>query len=365
MLISPLKTTSSALSCSTFMASSSWQASASWASCPGQRETCKSASAWGSWGERERGDSDAHLLQLNHSVLKLDTHRVLLFPSRETNALVRSNRPRLAGCQKGGSGSCAPQSHPRAGDDSTRAGRRTCPGMHRRSFPDDSSCQMPISPPQPRTMPHHTPRCPRHGLACSVTGGAGDTNRRLCVAAAWRQPTAQRSPPASPPIPEALGVTSDSAPRLSKGLAAIAELPLSAPHLQLHFCVCSIAVQAAQKQETQPNAKPCYSVSGHDVRQREGLLFCPYRRRERAAPHPATLPGQGHISMAVLLHNRLDGRTSFHPTRKQEGSSRFMLGWLVGTILGSAALQKAELQGARHFYTKTHRLAITVLYFAA
>lgn len=169
MLISPLKTTSSALSCSTFMASSSWQASASWASCPGQRKTGKSASAWGGWGAGEGwGDSDAHLLQLSHSVLKLDTHCVLLFPSRETNALVRSHQPRLAGCRRGGSGSCSPQSYPRGGDDGTGVGRRTCPGMHRPFFPEDGSCQMLISsPPSSHELPHHGPHYPRHGLADS------------------------------------------------------------------------------------------------------------------------------------------------------------------------------------------------------
>lgn len=52
LLMSPLKTTSSAFNCSTFMASSSWQASASWASCAGDRSLASEAGPGA--GEQER-----------------------------------------------------------------------------------------------------------------------------------------------------------------------------------------------------------------------------------------------------------------------------------------------------------------------
>lgn len=60
LLMSPLKTTSSAFNCSTFMASSSWQASASWASCAGDRSLVSEARAndtgqRGGWGNSPPG----------------------------------------------------------------------------------------------------------------------------------------------------------------------------------------------------------------------------------------------------------------------------------------------------------------------
>lgn len=62
-------------------------------------------------GCRGRGNSNAHLLQLSHPVLKLDTHRVLLFPSRETNAgQIPSASPRWP--PKGEDGAAA--AHPKA-----------------------------------------------------------------------------------------------------------------------------------------------------------------------------------------------------------------------------------------------------------
>lgn len=89
LLMSPLKTTSSAFSCSTFMASSSWQASASWASCsqedPRERTAGVRAGGMGfgvgGWGARAEGGP--HLLELVHALLQLQPHRVLLFPPAE------------------------------------------------------------------------------------------------------------------------------------------------------------------------------------------------------------------------------------------------------------------------------------------
>lgn len=151
---------------------------------PGQKETCTSAR--GSWGAGERG-GDAHLLQLSDSVLKLDTHCVLLFPSRERNVPVRSHLPRIAGCWREPSGSCSPQSYPRGGEGGSRVGGRTCPGMHCHLFPGSHSCQMPVSPPGHK--PSSTTLFADLTLgwpAAPVVGGAGDTNRRLRAAAATR-----------------------------------------------------------------------------------------------------------------------------------------------------------------------------------
>ena len=55
LLMSPLKTTSSAFSCSTFMASSSWQASASWASYSQKKPTEVSGRRAVSSGQRTVG----------------------------------------------------------------------------------------------------------------------------------------------------------------------------------------------------------------------------------------------------------------------------------------------------------------------
>jgi len=136
LLISPLKTTSSALSCSTFMASSSWHASASWASCPRAEGGAHISPSKGQQGAGQ-GGRGAHLLQLCDSVLKLDTNRVLLFPSRERNALLRS---RAIDCRREQTSSCSPHSNPKEGKDGSGAEDRTCPGIYCHLFPVGHNC---------------------------------------------------------------------------------------------------------------------------------------------------------------------------------------------------------------------------------
>lgn len=86
LLMSPLKTTSSAFSCSTFRASSSWQASASWASYgsgESRREPhCLRAAGRARWDEA--GQGGPHLLELVHALLQLQPHHVLLFPPADS-----------------------------------------------------------------------------------------------------------------------------------------------------------------------------------------------------------------------------------------------------------------------------------------
>lgn len=239
MLISPLKTTSSALSCSTFMASSSWQASASWASCPGQREMCKSASARASWGAGEGGGSDAHLLQLSHPVLKLDTHRVLLFPSRETNVLVRSHWPCLAGCRR------AAAAHLKAiqegvmtalGWEGERAQEciAACFQMTAAAKrPSSPLATNPASPRSPLSLPWAGQRlpAPQQGeLGTPAAGSMWQLRCTPCHAGAGPRPSAAHRPLHLPLSPLALGHIRFSS-NTQSWAADIADLPPSASYL--------------------------------------------------------------------------------------------------------------------------------------
>lgn len=136
LLISPLKTTSSALSCSTFMASSSWHASASWASCSRAEEGAHISPSKGQQGAGEECKS-AHLLQLCDSVLKLDTNCVLLFPPRERNALLRSC---ATGCWREQTSSCSLHSNPRGSKDGSTAEGRMCTGIYCHLFLVGHNC---------------------------------------------------------------------------------------------------------------------------------------------------------------------------------------------------------------------------------
>lgn len=96
------------------------------------------------------------------------------------------------------------------------------------------------APPTPshEPLPRHAFHCPYHGLAHSCllhNREAGDTNCRLCLAAAlhglpcWCWPVARCSPLASPSTPKPLGLRSHSVqlPHTRTGLQTLD----SCPHL--------------------------------------------------------------------------------------------------------------------------------------